>query len=32
MFFEKELPQDMEQVLDRWRNYINAQQGEESVN
>jgi len=32
MFFEKELPPDMEQVLDRWRNYINAQQGDESVN
>ena len=32
MFFEKELPPDMEQVLDRWRNYISAQQGEESVN
>jgi len=32
MFFEKELPPDMEEVLDRWRNYINAQQGDESVN
>ena len=32
MFFEKELPPDIEQVLERWRNYITAQQGDESVN
>ena len=25
MFFEKELPDDMQQVVDRWRNYISAQ-------
>lgn len=26
MHFEKELPSDMQQVIDRWRNYIGAQQ------
>ncbi|MFM7725816.1 MAG: RNA pseudouridine synthase, partial [Flavobacteriales bacterium] len=28
MYFEKELPDDMHQVLERWRNYIGAQQNE----
>ena len=28
MYFEKELPSDMQQVLERWRNYIGAQQTE----
>ena len=28
MQFEKELPTDMQQVIERWRNYISAQQSE----
>jgi 23S rRNA pseudouridine1911/1915/1917 synthase len=32
MYFEKELPNDMQQVIDRWRNYISAQNVEGSIN
>jgi 23S rRNA pseudouridine1911/1915/1917 synthase len=31
MFFEKELPEDMEQVITRWRNYISAQNSDDSI-